>query len=131
MREKQCIALQEERDVLSTELQEAYVAKDDLVRKAWEARDQAVRRKSAAELELAKARIDVLQTNSQLLESIQHKVRLSCQLDQWQSDMQELLDAEIQKKLSRTERKSSTDPSTTSAPPPRGRISIMRLFGRS
>ena len=33
MREKQCIALQEEKEVLKTELDAAYVTKEDLVRK--------------------------------------------------------------------------------------------------
>ena len=47
-------------------------------------RDKAVARKNATEIDLARARIDVMQINSQLLESIQQKVELSCQLDQWQ-----------------------------------------------
>ena len=51
---------------------------------AWEVRDKAVARKNATEIDLARARIDVMQINSQLLESIQQKVELSCQLDQWQ-----------------------------------------------
>ncbi|XP_043193161.1 bicaudal D-related protein homolog [Amphibalanus amphitrite] len=127
IREKQCVALHEEKEALRSELDAAYVTKEDLVRKAWEARDQAVQRKNNAEMELSKARIDVLQTNSQLLESIQHKVQLSCQLDQWQWDMQELIDAEIHKKLVINEKPRTN--STTAAN--KGRRSIMSFFSRS
>lgn len=47
-------------------------------------RDNAVARKNACEIELAKTRIDVMQVNSQLMEAIQQKVELSQQLEQWQ-----------------------------------------------
>lgn len=47
-------------------------------------RDNAVARKNACEIELARTRIDVMQVNSQLMEAIQQKVELSQQLEQWQ-----------------------------------------------
>ncbi|KAL3222115.1 hypothetical protein MRX96_050092 [Rhipicephalus microplus] len=37
--------------------------------------------------------------NSQLMEAIQQKVELSQQLEQWQVDMQSLLDERVQKQL--------------------------------
>ena len=51
---------------------------------AWDIRDNAVSRKNACEIELATTRIDVMQINSQLMETIQKKVELSQQLEQWQ-----------------------------------------------
>ncbi len=46
-----------------------------------------------------------LQINSQLLESIQQKVELSQQLDQWQADMEELLEDQMVKKMRAQESK--------------------------
>ena len=37
--------------------------------------------------------------NSQLMEAIQQKVELSQQLDQWQQDMQELLEEQMNRKM--------------------------------
>lgn len=55
-----------------------------LLPQAWDMRDNAVARKNACEIELARTRIDVMQINSQLMEAIQQKVELSQQLEQWQ-----------------------------------------------
>lgn len=77
-------ATREERDTARRDVRDTHLAKDEIIRRAWEVRDQAVARKNAAEIELARTRIDVLQINSQLLEAIQQKVELSQQLDQWQ-----------------------------------------------
>lgn len=76
--------VREERDQARADLQEGKGSKDELVRKAWEVRDSAVARKNATQVELARARIDVMQANSQLMEAIQQKVELSQQLEQWQ-----------------------------------------------
>lgn len=56
----------------------------ELLRKAWEQRDGAVRRKNAVQVQLARTRVDVLQANGQLMEAIGQKVELSQQLEQWQ-----------------------------------------------
>merc|ERR1712062_160754 len=69
------------------------------IKKAWETRDSAVKRKNNTEIELARTRIDLMQVNSQLLEAIQQKVELSQQLDQWQVDMHELLEDQMVKKM--------------------------------
>ena len=71
------------------------MSKEELVRKAWDVRDTAVKRKNAAEIELAKERIAGMQINSQLLEAIQQKVELSQQLEQWQVDMEQLLGEQV------------------------------------
>ncbi|XP_069976686.1 bicaudal D-related protein homolog isoform X4 [Penaeus vannamei] len=101
--EAQLKAVTEERDNLKHDLENTHLAKDELVKKAWDMRDNAVARKNACEIELARTRIDVMQINSQLMEAIQQKVELSQQLEQWQVDMQQLLDEQMRKKLSKLE----------------------------
>ena len=80
--EVQLKAVEEERDTLKSDIENCEAGKDVLIKKAWETRDAAVRRKNNTEIELAKTRIDVMQINSQLMEAIQQKVELSQQLDQ-------------------------------------------------
>jgi len=94
-------ATREERDTARCDVRDTHLAKDEIIRRAWEVRDQAVGRKNAAEIELARTRIDVLQINSQLLEAIQQKIELSQQLEQWQVDMQQLLEDQMKRKLSK------------------------------
>merc|ERR1712227_1194633 len=97
--EVQLKAVEEERDTLKDDIENCEAGKDVLIKKAWETRDAAVRRKNNTEIELAKTRIDVMQINSQLMEAIQQKVELSQQLDQWQQDMQELLEDQMNRKM--------------------------------
>ena len=92
-------ALEEERDILKDDIENSGAAKDELIKKAWDTRDAAVKRKNNTEIELARTRIDLMQVNSQLLEAIQQKVELSQQLDQWQVDMHELLEDQMVKKM--------------------------------
>jgi coiled-coil domain-containing protein 64 len=84
VRDAELAGIAEERDRARNDLEETHLAKDEVVRKAWEVRDAAVARKNTVEVELAKTRIDVMQANSQLMEAIQQKVELSQQLEQWQ-----------------------------------------------
>ncbi|XP_037933160.1 bicaudal D-related protein homolog [Teleopsis dalmanni] len=49
-----------------------------------------------------------MQANSQLLESIQQKVELSQQLEQWQMDMQELINDQMRSKMINNNRANST-----------------------
>jgi len=97
--EVQLKAAEEERDTLKSDVENSEASKDVLIKKAWETRDAAVERKNNTEIELAKTRIDVMQINSQLMEAIQQKVELSQQLDQWQEDMQELLEDQMNRKM--------------------------------
>ena len=80
--EVQLKAAEEERDTLKSDIENSEAGKDVLIKKAWETRDAAVKRKNNTEIELARTRIDVMQINSQLMEAIQQKVELSQQLDQ-------------------------------------------------
>ena len=47
-----------------------------------------------------------LQVNSQLLEAIQQKVELSQQLEQWQVDMEQLLEGQMRERLLYGEKRS-------------------------
>lgn len=73
--------------------------RDEILAKAQKDRDAANTKRTKAEVDLAKARVDLMQANSQLLEAIQQKVELSQQLEQWQMDMQELIDEQMKNKL--------------------------------
>jgi len=97
--ETKLTAAEEERDVLRADLADSSAGRDEVIKRAWEVRDAAVKRKNNTQIELAKSRIDVMQINSQLLEAIQQKVELSQQLDQWQADMEELLEEQMVKKM--------------------------------
>merc|ERR1719346_71174 len=97
--ELQLKAAEEDRDTLRSDLENSEAGRDVLIKKAWETRDAAVKRKNNTEIELARTRIDVMQINSQLMEAIQQKVELSQQLDQWQQDMQELLEDQMNRKI--------------------------------
>ncbi|XP_033252369.1 bicaudal D-related protein homolog [Drosophila miranda] len=62
-------------------------------------RDAANGRRTKAELDLARTRVELKQANSQLLKSVQQKVQLSLQLEQWQMDTHELIDVQMRSKL--------------------------------
>ncbi|KAI7798359.1 putative bicaudal D-related protein 1 [Triplophysa rosa] len=47
-------------------------------------RDEAIAKKKAVEMELAKCKIDIMSLNSQLLDAIEQKLNLSQQLEAWQ-----------------------------------------------
>lgn len=99
-------AVEEERDIFKSDVDNCEASKDVLIKKAWEVRDAAVKRKNNTEIQLARTRIDLMQVNSQLLEAIQQKVELSQQLDQWQVDMHELLEDQMVKKMRDQDKKS-------------------------
>ena len=61
MIEVQLRGVEEERDNLRQDLSDSVLSKDQIVRKAWETRDAAVKRKNASEVELARERISVMQ----------------------------------------------------------------------
>ncbi|XP_076344563.1 bicaudal D-related protein homolog isoform X1 [Tachypleus tridentatus] len=95
--------LNEERNKLRDDISNSKIAKDEIVKKAWDVRDGAVARKNAVEIELAKTKTDMMHINSQLMEAIHQKVELSQQLEQWQVDMQALLDEQLKVKLKNQE----------------------------
>lgn len=92
-------AADEERLILRTDLAETKMSQENRIKSAWVTRDAAVDRKNLAEVELAKGRIESMQVNSQLLEAVQQKVKLSQQLEDWEVDLQLLLQDQVKDKL--------------------------------
>nr|XP_010341124.2 BICD family-like cargo adapter 1 isoform X4 [Saimiri boliviensis boliviensis] len=85
--------LKEERDRLRV-TSEDKEPKEQL-QKAIRDRDEAIAKKNAVELELAKCRMDMMSLNSQLLDAIQQKLNLSQQLEAWQDDMHRVIDRQL------------------------------------
>lgn len=77
-------ALEERCKILSDDLSNCDKPKEEIVKLAWKARDEAVARKNAAEISLAKARIENMQISSQLMEVVQQKGELSQKLAQFE-----------------------------------------------
>jgi coiled-coil domain-containing protein 64 len=109
-------AVREERDNMRETVDTKGMGTEEIVKRAWELRDQAVARKNTVEIELAKTRIEVMHINGQLMEAIQQKVELSQQLEQWQVDMQSLLDEQLKKKLTNQEKEDKRRPSDAPSP---------------
>nr|XP_017453831.1 BICD family-like cargo adapter 1 isoform X4 [Rattus norvegicus] len=86
-------ALKEERDRLRV-TSEDKEPKEQL-QKAIRDRDEAIAKKKAVELELAKCKMDMMSLNSQLLDAIQQKLNLSQQLEAWQDDMHRVIDRQL------------------------------------
>lgn len=95
----QLSASEDQCKTLKQDIEDSALSKDTLVMKARESRDQAIQRKNSAEIELAKERVASMQVNSQLLEAIQQKIELSQQLEQWQVDMEQLLEGQMRERL--------------------------------
>lgn len=77
----------EERNRAQADASEGNLAQDDIVVQARNDRDDAVQRRTKAEIELAKVRVELMRTSSELYEAINQKVELSQQLEQWQVNL--------------------------------------------
>lgn len=77
-------ALEERCAILSNDLSNCDKPREDIVKLAWKARDEAVERKNNAEIALAKTRIENMQISSQLMEVVQQKGELSQKLAQFE-----------------------------------------------
>jgi len=119
---------EEERETFREDLSHSEAGRDVLIKKAWETRDAAVKRKNNTEIELAKTRIDVMQVNSQLMEAVQQKVSLSQQLDQWQQDVQELLEENMNKKMANNIKSNKSGAESDSSQPERKKSSRLLSF---
>ncbi|EEC07504.1 coiled-coil domain-containing protein 64A, putative, partial [Ixodes scapularis] len=97
-------ATHEECDLLRNDVGSSRMAKDEIVKRAWDTRDRAVSRKNGTEIELAKTRIELMYIDDQLMEAIQQKVKISQQLEQGQVDMQTLSDRKVRRQLRRPEK---------------------------
>ncbi|KAK3539741.1 hypothetical protein QTP70_013175 [Hemibagrus guttatus] len=61
-------------------------------------RDDAITKKKAVEMELAKCKVDIMSLNSQLLDAMQQKFNLSQQLEAWQDDMFRVINQQLMDK---------------------------------
>ena len=116
-------AVTEERDLLAADILETETSKDVIITKACSKRDEAVEAKNNAEVELAKNRIELLQVNSQLLETVEHKVKLSEKLEEAEVNMVSHIQEQVQHKLVSQESESSSDSES-------GRERLARKFSR-
>ncbi|XP_037872499.1 bicaudal D-related protein homolog [Bombyx mori] len=98
-------AAAEERDKLLNDANYNSLQNDEAVTRARQERDEAIERKKTAEVALAKTRVELMQANSQLYEAVRQKVDLGQQLEQWQMDMQELIDEQMKHKLTSQEKR--------------------------
>ncbi|XP_065273999.1 BICD family-like cargo adapter 1 [Emys orbicularis] len=89
-------ALKEERDRLRGSAEDKET--NEQLLKAIRDRDEAIAKKNAVEMELAKCKIDMMSLNSQLLDAIQQKLNLSQQLEAWQDDMHRVIDQQLMDK---------------------------------
>ncbi|XP_047999595.1 bicaudal D-related protein homolog [Leguminivora glycinivorella] len=103
-------AAAEERDKLLNDANYSSLQNDEAVTQARRERDEAIERKKTAEVALAKTRVELMQANSQLYEAVRQKVDLGQQLEQWQMDMQELIDEQMKHKLTSEKRRKLPDP---------------------
>ncbi|CAB3364436.1 Hypothetical predicted protein [Cloeon dipterum] len=131
--EAQLSATIEERDLARADHN---ASGDDALQEARKMRDSAVSARHRVEVDLAGARIEIMQVNSQLMEAVQQKIELSQQLEQWQMDMQHLLDDQMRNKLTEQEklRRSGQDGGdgdlTPERPPRKSTMRLLSLFSR-
>ncbi|XP_026740913.1 bicaudal D-related protein homolog isoform X2 [Trichoplusia ni] len=119
-------AAAEERDKLLNDANYSSLQNDEAVTKARQERDEAIERKKAAEVALAKTRVELMQANSQLYEAVRQKVDLGQQLEQWQMDMQELIDEQMKHKLTTQEKRRKLP----EQPPPTRTSRLLGFFHR-
>ena len=74
-------------------------SRDVVIKNACDKRDEAVETKNAAEVELARQRIELMQVNSQLLDTVQHKARLGEQLDEMEVNIVDQIQDQVRHKL--------------------------------
>lgn len=82
--ETRLAALEERAAMLEQDLSNCDMPKEEIVKLAWQRRDEAVERKNSAEIALAKTRIENMQISSQLMEVVQQKGQLSIKLAQFE-----------------------------------------------
>ncbi|TRY60545.1 hypothetical protein DNTS_026961 [Danionella cerebrum] len=71
---------------------------NEQIQSAIRDRDEAIAKKKAVKMELAKSKIDIMSLNGQLLDAIQQKLNLSQQLEAWQDDMHRVIEQQLMEK---------------------------------
>merc|ERR550517_2100376 len=92
-------AAEEENKLMSEDLERKNENEDEQIRRDMNIRNEAVKEKNMAWIELSQTKGELLQTNHQLMEVIQQKVELGQQLERWQQDMQQLVDQRLQESM--------------------------------
>merc|ERR1712037_199128 len=92
-------AAEEENKLMSEDLARKNVNEDEQIRRDMNIRNEAVKEKNMAWIELSQTKGELLQTNHQLMEVIQQKVELGQQLERWQQDMQQLVEQRMQESM--------------------------------
>jgi len=93
--------LEDQVEMLQKDLKNQNTGNSDNLNDAIEERNLAVKEKNEAWIELSVTKGELIQTNQQLLEVISQKVKLGQQLENWQIDMQNVLEEQIELKLTK------------------------------
>ncbi|XP_036369413.1 BICD family-like cargo adapter 1 isoform X3 [Octopus sinensis] len=75
------------------------LSKDEVLEQARRDRNEAMEMKIQMEKELYQAKSEIMSLNNQLMAAIHQKVMVSQQRDQWQNDMEDLIDIQMRKRL--------------------------------
>lgn len=90
--------MREERDKLQDQ-SIGNLTRDDVLEQTRHDRNNAIEMKIQCEKELSQAQGEIMSLNNQLMAAIHQKVMVSQQRDQWQTDMEELIDIQMRKRL--------------------------------
>jgi len=107
--DKSLLAAEEQKEIYKADLERLGVSKEVMIKSAWDTRDEAVEAKNAAEVDLAKNRIEKMQVNSQLLEAVQQKVVLSQRLEHMEEDMDTFIQKQLSTRLAMRESDTSSE----------------------
>lgn len=75
------------------------LTRDEVLEQTRHDRNNAIEMKIQCEKELSQAQGEIMSLNNQLMAAIHQKVMVSQQRDQWQTDMEELIDIQMRKRL--------------------------------
>merc|ERR1719500_1035500 len=98
-----------------------------MIKNACDKRDEAVETKNTAEVDLARQRIELMQVNSQLLDTVQHKARLGEQLDEMEVNIVGQIQDQVHHKLDIAAAASSSEGSDSEGS---GREKLTRKLSR-
>jgi len=93
--------LEDQVELLQKDIKNQNNGNSDNLNDAIEERNLAIKEKNEAWIELSVTKGELIQTNQQLLEVISQKVKLGQQLENWQIDMQNVLEEQIELKLTK------------------------------
>lgn len=104
------------------------LTKDEVLQQTRCDRDTLLEKYSELEKDHVKLRLDMVKLDSQLLEAIQQKVALSREIEDWETDMQEVLDTQIRTRMNESGEEDMAASEATTPSTPRG---IFKIFRRT